>query len=249
MATFEQYADWYDAFNVQKDYAAEIAYVLGRVEALRPQPRRWLDVGCGTGKHLIHLGRSGIDASGLDSSPDMVSRARLASPDISVHFGSAQNYGLTGTWDAITMLFHVMSYQTSEDEVERALTEARGHLASGGVFAFDFWHTPGVVQSPPEHRTREASIDGRRLFRITHPTEDKGKRRIDVRYEFRWDSADGPCVHEEIHRMRHFTVDELGAYLRRAGLAIRSCTAWMGRHAPSPADWYAMICATAAARP
>jgi SAM-dependent methyltransferase len=249
MAAFEQYADWYDAFNEQKDYAAEVAYVLGQVEALRPAPKRWLDVGCGTGKHVIQLRRLGIDASGLDSSPEMVSRARLANPDLSFHLGSAQNYGLSGSLDAITMLFHVMSYQIRDEDVEQAVSEARNHLASGAVFAFDFWHTPAVTESPPEHRIREALIQERRLFRITHPTEDKARRRIDVRYEFRWDSADGPCVHEEIHRMRHFAVDEIRAILSRAGLAVRTCTGWMGQHAPGPADWYAMICATSIARP
>jgi SAM-dependent methyltransferase len=249
MLAFEQYADWYDAFNVQKDYPAEIAYVLGEVGALRPAAKRWLDVGCGTGKHVTLLHRSGIDASGLDSSAEMVTRARRANPDISFHHGSAQAYGLSGSWDVITMLFHVMSYQTTDEDVERAMREAQANLAPGGVFAFDFWHTPGVIDSPPAQRTREALVDGRRLFRVAHPTEDKVSRRIDVRYEFRWDSADGPCVHEELHRMRHFSVGELGQVLGRAGLEIRSCKAWMRQHPPGRADWYGMICATGTDRP
>lgn len=79
---FHHYAAWYDAFNQNKDYAAEAKYVLGHVEALAGRPQRWLDIGCGTGRHLAWLHGRGVAVEGVDASAAMMARARSAHPDI-----------------------------------------------------------------------------------------------------------------------------------------------------------------------
>lgn len=242
-AAFEQYATWYDAFNRDKDYGGEARYILSQVAAWRPRPRRWLDIGCGTGNHAACLQAQGLTVEGLDASAFMVERARAAHPDIPFHTGTAQDFRLPGEWDVISMLFHVMSYQVTDAQVEGALARVAEHLEPGGVFVFDYWHSEGVRRDPPAQRVRESEVAGRKLFRVATPTEDPALRRIDIRYEFRWDSPDGECVHQEDHRMRHFSTAELTAFLGRAGLATVSCTAWKRDSQPGPDDWYGLICA------
>ncbi|MBW1912155.1 MAG: methyltransferase domain-containing protein, partial [Deltaproteobacteria bacterium] len=44
---------------------------------LNPQPgERILDIGCGSGNHLLIFNKLGLDISGVDASPYMVSMAR-----------------------------------------------------------------------------------------------------------------------------------------------------------------------------
>lgn len=47
------------------------------INLLDPQPgERVLDVGCGAGNHLLFLSKLGLDITGIDASPYMISRAR-----------------------------------------------------------------------------------------------------------------------------------------------------------------------------
>jgi SAM-dependent methyltransferase len=240
-STFDRYATWYDAFNAGKDYASESQYLLNRVRTAVPSPQTWLDIGCGTGHHLALLQAAGISVVGVDASPSMIAQARVAHPSIEFHVGSAQAFDLGRNRDVVSMLFHVMSYQTSDDMIRGALERISAHLAPQGVLLFDFWHTDAVLRDPPGVRVRDAQVGGRRLVRIAHPTEDRKRHRIDIRYEFRWDSLEGPLVHEESHAMRHFTLQELNTFLAEAGLSVLACEAWMQDRALSQDDWYGLM--------
>jgi SAM-dependent methyltransferase len=239
---FDQYAASYDAFNAGKDYAAEADYVLGRVAPWQPAPRRWLDVGCGTGNHLACLAARGIAVEGVDASAAMIAQARVAHPAIPFQVATAQAFRLDGDRDVVSMLFHVLSYQVSDHAVEATVANVAAHLAPGGIFVFDFWHTGGVLHDPPGRRIRDARLGGRPLFRVARPTEDRARSRIDIHYEFRWDSPEGPVAYEEDHAMRHFTPSGLEAFLGRAGLEIVACEGWM-KPVLGAEDWYGLACA------
>jgi SAM-dependent methyltransferase len=240
---FDEYAAWYNAFNSGKDYPAETRYVLERIRPWSPVPAHWLDVGCGTGQHVAFLHAQGIDAEGLDASPSMVAQARLAHPGLRFHLGNAQDFQLPARWDVISMLFHVMSYLTSDEQIRGAIDRIGAHLNPEGIFVFDYWHTAGVLNDPPAARVRESRIGGRRMYRISHPSENREERRVDIRFEFRWDAPNGPCVHEEHHSMRHFAPAELAGFLARSGFEVVSNQGWMKRSEPGAGDWYGLICA------
>jgi hypothetical protein len=174
----------------------------------------------------------------------MIARARIAHPEIPFHVATAQEFRLNGSRDAISMLFHVLSYQTTDSGVAEALGNVSAHLASSGVFIFDFWHSSGVLLDPPGVRVRQTRIGGRPLFRTAHPTEDRERSLIDIRYEFRWDAPEGPVAYDERHAMRHFTVAGVAGFLGRAGLEVLTCEGWMrpGR-ALEQQEWYGLICA------
>ena len=242
LTAFDRYAAWYDAFNRQKDYDAEARYVLRRARQFVADPVRWLDVGCGTGRHLGVLQSLGLDVEGVDMSPGMITRARAIFPRIPFHVATSQDFRLEGGRDVVSLLFHVMSYQVSDVAIHAALARAAAHLGPTGVVMFDFWNSDAVLGDPPVRRVREAQIDGRSLVRIATPSEDRSRRRVDVRYEFRWDSPDGPLEHEELHALRHFSGRELAAFLHDAGMTVLACDGWAHDH-PLARDWYGFMCA------
>ena len=43
-------------------------------------------------------------------------------------------------------LFHVMSYQTDNNDILSAFQSARNALNIGGIFIFDVWYGPGCVK-------------------------------------------------------------------------------------------------------
>jgi SAM-dependent methyltransferase len=200
-------------------------------------------VGCGTGEHLAALRARGIAVEGVDASAAMVAQARRRHPDIPFQVARGQDFRLSPRRDAISLLFHVIDYQVTDEEVDALLGNLAAHLAPDGVLVFDFWHSGGVAADPPAPRGRQASVGGRPLFRLADPTEDRAQRRVDVRYEFRWDHPSGELVHEELHRMRHFARQELERFLGRAGLRPLCCEAWRERRPLRGDDWYGVLCA------
>lgn len=79
---FEAFADRYDLEVFTRSTAAELVFLREEL-GLRPGSRL-LDVGCGTGRHLVPLAASGIDATGVDLSPAMLSQARARAREAGV---------------------------------------------------------------------------------------------------------------------------------------------------------------------
>ena len=240
---FDRYVGWYDAFNQHKRYDVESQYVLSRVEHVAGRPGRWLDIGCGTGHHVGCLERLGINVEGLDRCDTMIGLARTAYPTIPFVLGAAQDLTLRGERDVVSMLFHVISYQVSDADLTSALERISESLTPGGTFVFDFWNSEAVPLDPPGRRVREAKVDGRSLFRVSTPVEDRRRRLIEVHFEFRWDAPDGPLIHDELHTVRHFSADELRTRLRNAGMTVAVGATWMQDRPLSRGDWYGFICA------
>lgn len=106
--------------------------------AVRPN-LRVVDLGCGTGELTRHLAERlpGSDVTGLDSSSQMLEKARaLAGP--SLHFEHGDQAELTGTWD---LIFSNAALQWSENHRE-LIPLLFQRLAAGGQIA---------VQVPSNH--------------------------------------------------------------------------------------------------
>ena len=251
MAIFQSSARCYDLIYREKDYAAESRYVDALIQEQRPGARRLLELGCGTGNHLAELLARGYQIHGVDRSDEMLQRARAryqSGPD-APRFTCAdlRALELDERFDAITALFHVMSYQTSDADLAAAFRVARRHLLPGGIFLFDCWHAPAVESTPPEVRRREWGDEPTRVVRTATPTLHRERRVVDVHYRIEMtDRRTGEQdSFEETHSMRYFHAEEISRALSVAGFSLREQFAWLTRAAPTANDWG--VCYVAAA--
>ena len=102
------------------------------VRLLRPQKgERILDIGCGTGNHLLLFYRLGLDVTGLDASPYMLDIARSRLGDkASLKIGRAEDLPFEDNeFDVATL---IITLEFLDDPVE-ALREA-GRVAKHRVF-------------------------------------------------------------------------------------------------------------------
>ena len=165
MSNFEKYSAFYDLLYRDKDYAAEAEYVAKRIRSIFPEARSLLEFGSGTGRHGRLLAAMGFDVHGIERSREMVCVAHAASGclfsfsrgSFTCEVGDVCTANLDRSFDAVVSLFHVMSYQTSNQMLRAAFQTAARHLATGGLFLFDVWHGPAVLSQRPSKRIKEVA--------------------------------------------------------------------------------------------
>lgn len=112
-------AEIYDSFytNIYDELLFDKAkneYEIGKIiqETVPTQESLILDVGSGTGDHVASFTEKDFKAVGLDSSPDMVARAREKYPELEFTVGNAMNAMIypAHTFTHITCLYFTIYY-------------------------------------------------------------------------------------------------------------------------------------------
>lgn len=227
MDVFQDYAYYYNSFYKEKDYREEAGTVDGILKKYGSGVKNIINFGCGTGRHDVWLAKLGYHCKGIDNSPLMVDIAKknADSEGISVDFETAdiRDYKDGKTYDAVISLFHVMSYQITNEDILRAFRAARELLRqTGSLFVFDVWYGPGVLSDRPAVRIKEAEDDAYRLVRLARPVMHDKENTVEVNYEvFAIDKQSGHVqVINEVHNMRYFFRPELEWLLAEAGFEL-----------------------------
>lgn len=226
MDVFKDYAYYYNAFYQDKDYRGEAEQIDVLLKKYGENISTILNFGCGTGRHDLELSKLGYQCAGIDLSPLMIDIAKenAQKEDEAISFMVANVCGFepTKTYDAVISLFHVMSYQTRNEDILAAFQSARKALEPGGLFLFDVWYGPGVLSDKPSVRVKEVEDDKNRLVRIARPVMHDKENVVDVCYEvFVIDKITGQArTINEVHNMRYFFKPELEMLLNKAGFEL-----------------------------
>lgn len=245
MTPFGGYARYYDLLYRDKDYAGEAAYVGRTVRLAVPEARRILELGSGTGRHGRLLAAMGFDVHGIERSPEMAALAQSAAvpPDAAGSFscevGDARTIALDRNFAAVVALFHVVSYQTMDDDLQATFATAARHLAPGGVFLFDVWHGPAVLTQRPEARVKKAGDGNLEVIRTARPELDAERHTVKVTYEMECrDLKSGEIARfAEDHLVRYLFPAEIESFGARSGMQVVRSEEFMSGWPPSPDTW------------
>jgi SAM-dependent methyltransferase len=260
MRAFGRYSDFYDALYHDKNYEEEVSYILELTKRHGMSMGTALDVGCGTGGHMIALARRGIDVTGFDLSEEMVRQAVAkieADPKIAgshpihekkISVADIRSYGDGNKYDCVLSMFAVMGYLTSSSDLVAAFSNIRNHLKPQGLFIFDVWFASAVFSQKPEERRKEISLSNRRIVRLAHPEMDIARQVVRVNYKVLEFEGEVLCSEvDEIHEMRFFSIPELDLLLGQAGFIILHVYPFMDLDRdPTVNDWN--ICVVARPR-
>lgn len=248
MSVFAAYSAYYDLLYADKDYASEAEYVARVIERYRPGSVHILDLGCGTGRHDSLLAAMNHRVTGVDVSEDMLRVARASARDGAAEFvhGDVRAVRLGKTFDIVVSLFHVMSYQTTNDDLVAAFATAREHLAPGGVFLFDCWYGPAVLTDRPTTRIKRLEDERIAVTRLAEPVMHPNENLVDVNYQVLIRDKRTNAVEElrEKHSMRYLFAPEVGALLQRAGLRLLDSREFLTDRNPGFDTWTVMFAAS-----
>jgi SAM-dependent methyltransferase len=244
---FDEYARYYDLLYSDKDYPGEVDYVLARIKRGGVDPQSVLDLGCGTGRHAVEMANRGIRVCGVDLSEPMIriaqskvaSRSKSAAGGIRFSHADIRYLDLIQTFDAVVCLFHVLSYQTTNDDLKAVFAVARRHLRPGGIFLFDFWYGPAVLTLRPQTRDKVLEDDVLRVRRHSTPTLSPPENLVQVDFDldlFNKQTHQTTAIRES-HRMRYLFLPEIQNFTRDAGLEFLSACEWLTDMAPGLESW------------
>jgi len=227
-----EYAGAYDALYGEKNYQAECDMIEGLIaESNTISPvRRLLDLGCGTGSHAVRMACRGYSVSGIDLFSAMLEIARAKAIEAGVehatdfHQGDIRTVRLGGQpYDAAIMMFAVLGYQRTDEDVRAALRTAREHLARGATLVFDVWHGPGVMADKPGPRERRIDQADGEVVRRTESVLDEAAHVCTVKFHLEvWRGGKLIESTREDHAMRFYFPDELRDFARECGFVCAS---------------------------
>ena len=242
---FEKYAKYYDLLYQDKDYKEETDYISSLIKKHHPETKKILEFGSGSGIHGRLLGDLGYKVSGIERSQQMIDLGKpkadlnKVTSNFSCILGDCRETFIGNDFDTVISLFHVLSYQTTNESITAMLNNACKQLKPGGIFIFDYWYSPAVWNYRPTLRVKKVENSELKITRIAEPECWEDTNRVNVNYlTFIEDLLSGKISKiQETHEMRAFDLDEITQFSDSSGFEVLQSEAWMTKESPSPKNW------------
>jgi SAM-dependent methyltransferase len=259
MSMFDgQYASNYDLFYAHKDYLAEAGFVLDIIQRHAPRANSMLEFGCGSGRHAVEFVQAGFRVTGLDRSSEMIAlgheRRKSLPPQLREQLNLMQcdaiKFRSATKSEVVASLFHVVSYQTTNEDLQGIFSSARAALIPGGIFVFDFWYGPAVLTEQPAVRVNRITTSRYNLTRIAEPENHFNRNVVDVKYTLiSVDRETGYAEqHSEIHSVRYLFLPEIELLAAYSGFEIVEAGEWLTGKSLHEHCWSGYVAARVSAK-
>ena len=203
--------------------------IVRRLRSSRAQVRKVLDVGCGAGPLTRALVDAGFDATGLDTSAELLKLARARVPQ--AHFIQASVYDAQiQDCDAVVAVGEPLTYHPegtdADDLINGFFQRVAQALPPGGVLIFDV-----IGQGEPSLAGRTWS-SGDDWAVLVETTENQSERNLVRNIEVFRRAGDAYRRSHEVHRVRIFDVLTLRNQLASYGFATETSQSYGGQQLP-----------------
>jgi ubiquinone/menaquinone biosynthesis C-methylase UbiE len=188
-----EFARRYDAEEAPRD-CGDVAFYLGLARQAAAAGQPVLELAVGTGRVAVEVARAGIEVSGLDLSPAMLSVARRKAAglsNLSLVEGDMADFELGRRFGLVYIPFRSFLLLTSVEQQRACLACVRRHLEPGGRFALNFFN--------PDLPLAQAG---------SRPRSDAGQRAVSRIYGHL--------------SLRHVSRQEMGQLLRLSGFEVEA---------------------------
>lgn len=141
MSEYENFSKVYDKFMSDAPYDEWTAYIKKIWDKYSLSPFLVAELGCGTGNITERLAKMGYDMIGIDSSADMLLKAKEKSEkngsNVLYLKQDMRNFELYGTVGSIISMCDSINYITSKNDMIKVFKLVNNYLDPGGLFIFD----------------------------------------------------------------------------------------------------------------
>jgi SAM-dependent methyltransferase len=230
---YDRAAPYYDADYEAAGHGEDVGFY---VEEARAAGGPVVEMGCGTGRVLLPVARSGVEIVGVDSSAEMLARLerRLAAePEevrrrVRVVRGDLCTVRVPGELALVTAPFRVIQHLVERADQRAWLTNVARHLRRDppGLLVFDSFQPDyaQIAESPTVSVDIERTDPetGRTLRRVSRSLHHPERQTFEVGFEWLVEGDDGRDVTvTEVETVaRWFTRGELECLLELAGFEV-----------------------------
>ena len=247
MEAYTDFASVYDTFMDNTPYAEWAGYILslleqygaassggieaeqgggteiGTEDALAAERNVIVDLGCGTGTLTELLADAGYDMIGIDSSQEMLNIAlekrERSGRDILYLQQDMRELELYGTAGAMVSVCDSLNYLLEEDDIVETFRLVNNYLYPKGIFVFDFntvYKYETVIGDATIAENRE---DCSFIWENFYDKEAQVNE-YDLTVFVRAEGEDRFRRFTETHFQRGYTLEQMKAFVRKAGLAF-----------------------------
>lgn len=162
---------YYHVLYKNRDFSEAELFIDNLIQLLNPEKtNRFLDVGCGKGRHAIYLNKKGFDVTGIDLSKKSIACAKLSENE-TLHFYTHDMRKLfrTNYFDFALNLFTSFGYFENERDNYVVINSASKALKPNGTFVLDFMNSKKVIANLVSEETK--IVEGIE-FKISKTVED-----------------------------------------------------------------------------
>jgi SAM-dependent methyltransferase len=235
---FETWFDspYYHLLYKHRDLKEADRFVSNLVNYLNPPSgSRFLDLGCGQGRHSVMLNRSGFEVCGLDLSENSIEQARMHENEGLGFYVHDMRYPFRiNYFDYVVNLFTSFGYFKNDYDDRRTILSAASNLRRNGVLIIDFLVAEKITRELVPFEEKQVE-DVR--FVIRRKIENKTViKEIDVH------------LHAEEHHYREqvklLSLGDFSAYFEEAGLTLENVFGDynLNNFDPASSDRLIMLC-------
>ncbi len=245
MTAFSNYSKYYDLLYKDKDYCAEAEYIDKLIKEYAPEASSVLELGCGAGRYSKLFHDKGYSVVGIDISKTMLDEARILEIEGELEFyhSDIREYTSQIKFDVVLALFHVMSYQATNSDLDATFATISNSLNKGGICLFDTWYGPGVVTDKPRNPTKKMENDEISVVRKTESVINSLTNCVDVNFEIYITDKRNDLKErlDETHVMRYLFSPEVECLAEKHGLRLKRQLKWMTDETPDFNCWFALF--------
>lgn len=229
---YENVAPYYDLLHAS--LTEDIGFVLSLASGIEGPV---LELGCGTGRLLLPLARAGHRVTGIDSSREMLSRARERISEepssvrqrIQLVRADAAELELAQRHFALALFSYNTLLHLPPAAATAACRRIRRHLAPNGLLFLDVVNPALVEQTPNDHvvtleRTLSDPQSGDLLMVFACNDLDPDTQILNVTWIFDTSPAQGGAVHRRVAEItyHYYYLHQLEIMLEESGLKLEA---------------------------
>jgi SAM-dependent methyltransferase len=245
MNVFDKYSELYDLIYYDKDYYKEVKYIIKKLKEYHSPSKKILEYGSGTGMHGCLLAEKGYDITGVELSDKMFQKAKAyiqkngLTKKFKIYCDDISKFRKEEKFGTVLSLFHVISYLTTNEALQKTFENASFHLVERGLFIFDIWYAPAIFTLKPLTKIKEIDNEKLKIYRISVPHQRFNDNVVDINFKLvvvNKISKETSFI-EERHSMRYFSIPEITMIAKQNSFEILKVEEFLTEKDPSENTW------------